>query len=57
MQMDTARLEEGLRETQEELAKRAVELHAINSMLTHEIYPTLASYSSKCPRSIALAFK
>jgi K+-sensing histidine kinase KdpD len=30
-------VEEGLRQAQEELAKRAVELHAINSMLTHEI--------------------
>ena len=37
MRMDTARLEEGLRQAQEELAKRAVELNAINSMLTHEI--------------------
>ena len=37
MRMDTARLEEGLRQAQEELAKRAVELNALNSMLTHEI--------------------
>ena len=41
MQMDTARLEEGLRQAQEELAKRAVELHAINGVLTHEIYQPL----------------
>ena len=54
MQMDTARLEEGLRQAQEELAKRGVELHAINSMLTHEINQPLQANSSKCPRGIAL---
>ena len=36
-------VEEGLRQAQEELAKRAVELQAINSILTHEINQPLAA--------------